>query len=97
MRLFHAIGHEVPLGVLRARRCAKRCDGSEPHLEQRMDGFEHICHALERGSPSMRLFRAEPQDDIVAVELVKQHREKGLQIENAGREVLSTQIHNGLI
>src|SRR6266849_3641686 len=91
------IGDETPLGVLLSLSWVKRYDGSQTHLEQRIDRFEHVCHALERSSPSIRLSRAEPQDKIFAVVPVKQQREKGLQIEIPGQEVLSTQIHNGLI
>jgi hypothetical protein len=40
---------------------------------------------------------SEPQDEIFAVEPIKQHREKGLQIEIPDQGVLATQIHNGLI
>src|SRR5216684_8578564 len=91
------IGDEIPLGILLSLSWAKRYDGSQPHLEQRIDGFEHVCHALERGGPSRGLLRAKPQDELVAVESVKQQREKGLQIEIPGQEVFATQIHNGLI
>src|ERR1700733_7179604 len=91
------IGDEVPLGVLRARGRAKRCDGSEARLEHRMHGFERSCHALEHGNPSIRFHCTEPLDDIFAVEPVKQHGEEGLQVENPGHEVLSTQIHHSLI
>src|SRR5271156_3494274 len=62
-----------------------------------MHGFERSCHALERGSPSIRLHGPEPLDDIFAVEPTKQHKEERFQIENPGHEVLLTQIHNGLI
>lgn len=60
----------------RARSYAKRCDGSHPHLEQRINGFEHVCYPLERRRPSIRHPRAEPQDEIFAVEPVKQQGER---------------------
>src|SRR6266446_1945536 len=66
------IGDEISFGVLLSRSWAKKYDGSQPHLEQRIDGFEHVCHALERSAPSIRLSRAEPQDEIFAVVPVKQ-------------------------
>ena len=66
------IGDEIPLGILLSLSWAKRYDGSQTHLEQRIDRFEHVCHALERSRPSIRLSRAEPQDKIFAVEPVKQ-------------------------
>src|SRR5260370_39987296 len=56
-----------------------------------------MCRPLQCGLPSIRFTRAEPQDELVAVESVKQQREKRLQIEIPSQEVLSTQIDNGLI
>src|SRR6266403_5445837 len=66
------IGDEIALGILLSLSWAKRYDGSQTHLEQRIDRFEHVCHALERSRPTIRLSRVEPQDKIFAVEPVKQ-------------------------
>src|SRR5258708_36245053 len=72
------IGDEIPLAVLLARSCTKRYNRSQTHLEQRIDGFEHVCHALERGSPSRGLLHTKPQEEIFAIEPVKQQRAKRL-------------------
>src|SRR5260370_7434628 len=56
-----------------------------------------MCRPLQCGLPSIKSPQAEPQDELVAVESVKQQREKRLQIEIPSQEVLSTQIDNGLI
>jgi len=60
--------------------------GGQTHLEHRIDGFEHVCHTLERSSPSIPSLPRRATGRNLAVEAVQQQREQGLQIEIPARK-----------